>query len=254
MTIYKNKKGITLFEAMITTVIISFLAGYAYKIYFGSRETMRHTIAQSQIQSDMRVMLDHLEEEMATCYSFDEIDTENKKFSFYSFLYNKVPLDYIYYDSSGQNLSTGTDSKARILVCKYEYSLSNDGKILKSRTPGNLYFLQEPMNFQPSNSGEFDNYKAYTNKEMVSDIVDFEIKAYSQKRKQNSTEVTIKEVTKEKSADAAFIVLRLHAKIDESANRRDEELDIVTKFYSNYKLTDVANPNSFSSTDHNGQF
>ena len=254
MIIKVRKKGISLIEAIIATLIIAFLGTYAYNIYFGSRETMRNTIVQSQIQSDMRIMLDHLEEEMATCYSFNEIDTANKKFSFYSFLYNKVPLDYIFYDNTGTPLSTGTDSNAKIMVCKYEYSHTNNVKVLKSRTPGYLYFLQEPMRFEPNNNGEFDNYKQYSNKEMISDILDFEIKGYSQTRKSNSTEVIIKEVTKEKSADAAFIVLRVHAKIDESGNKRDEELDIVTKFYNNYKLTDVANPNSFSSTDHNGQF
>lgn len=239
---------------MVCVAIVAFIGSYAWKIYFGSRETMRHTVAQSQIQSDMRIMLDHLEEEMTSCYMFDEVDTDNKKFSFYSFLYNKVSLDDIYYDSSGQMLSTGTDSDAKIMVAKYEYSCDEQGNVFKSRTPGYLYFLQEPIKFEPSSGSEFSFYKQYTNKKMLSDIADFEVKAYSQTRSPNETEVKIKEVSKDKAQDAAFIVLRLHVKIDESGSRRDEELDIVTKFYSNYKLADVANPGSFSSTDHNGKF
>jgi hypothetical protein len=50
-------------------------------------------------------------------------------------------------------------------------------------------------------------------------------------------------------------VLRIHTKIDEgSEKRRDEELDIVTKFYSSVKLAEVANPGHFSSTDSDGRF
>jgi len=48
--------------------------------------------------------------------------------------------------------------------------------------------------------------------------------------------------------------LRIHTKIDESAGKRDEELDIVTKFYSSYRLAEVANPGSFSTTDSDGKF
>ena len=250
-----KKSGITLVELMICVVVISLLTGYAWKVYFSGRETMRHTVSQSQIQADMRIMLDQLEVEMASCYSFGRIDTKNNYFSFFSFTYNKTPLDMIYYDNNGKTRSTGTDSEAKILVVKYEYYLNKDKKVIKSRTPGYLYFLKEPILFVPSNSGEFDDYKAFSEKVMLNDIVDFNVIAYSQTRKENENSFTVSRINDpQKTSEASFIVLRLHVKIDEAPNRRDEELDIVTKFYSSYKLADNANPGSFSSTDHDGRF
>ena len=113
-----DNKGFTLVEAMIVAVILTMLLGFAWKFYFGGRETMRHTVAQSQVQADTRIFLDQLEVEMGSCYAFKEIDNENKKFSFYSFAFVRTPLDEVLYDRSGKPHSTGSDSDARIKAVK----------------------------------------------------------------------------------------------------------------------------------------
>ena len=95
-------------------------------------------------------------------------------------------------------------------------------------------------------------------KVVLRDIADFEIKPYSQKviREGELLTPVIEPVTApDKVNDVSFIVLRVHTKIDEqSEKRRDEELDIVTKFYSSVKLSEVAHPGSFSTTDRDGRF
>lgn len=249
-----HRRGVTLVEMMIVAAILTLLLGFAWQFYFGGRETMRHTVSQSQVQADTRIFLDQLELEMTSCYSFVEVDSTNKKFSFYSFTYSKVALDDIYYDTSGNPRSTGKDSDARIMVAKYEYHWEN-GNVIKKRTPGFLYFLQEPMKFVPGDSSVFTSNYGPMEKTVLRNIVDFEVRGYAQTPDPESdTGTKIELMTVEKSADAAFIVLRLHTMKDEAPNRRDEELDIVTKFYSNTKLAEIANPGYFSSTDKDGKY
>jgi prepilin-type N-terminal cleavage/methylation domain-containing protein len=249
-----NNKGFTLVEMMVTVVVLTLLLGFAWKFYFGGRETMRHTVSQSQVQTDTRIFLDQLEVEMASCYSFQEIDFENKKFGFYAFSYARTPLDEVLYDSTGKPRSTKSDSDAKIKVVKYEYSWA-DGKVTKKRTPGWLLFLRRPMEFREGDLAQFINAYSKMTKVVLRDIADFEVKGY----KQTPDETTdsgfrIEPVTPANSADASFITLRLHTFKDQAPNRRDEELDIVTKFYSQTKLAEVANPDFFCTTDNQGKF
>lgn len=253
-----NKKAFTIVEMIITVAIMSFIAIYAWRIYFSGSETMRHTVSQSQIQSDMRLFLDKLEAEMMACYAFDTVDTENKKFSFYTFTYGKKSLDEIYYDESGKIRSIKEDESTQsIKVLKMDYSW-NDGKVTKIRTPGWLYFLREPMIFQPDPSSE-----AFTDDEKpavtvpLKDISEFEVRGYYQKKHKESDgdgDYDYIPVTPETASTTTFIVLRLHALKDEVAARRDEEIEIVTKFYSSVRLAEETNPGYFCSTDHNGRF
>ncbi|MDD3001993.1 MAG: prepilin-type N-terminal cleavage/methylation domain-containing protein [Candidatus Riflebacteria bacterium] len=249
-----KKIGFTLVELMVAVVLIALLMGIAWKFYFSGRETMRHTVSQSQIQSDTRIMLDNLEAEMSACYSFNEIDSDKKVFSFYSFTYSNTPLDEILYDVTGTPRKTGTDSDSKIMTIKYEYAWQPDGTVFKSRTPGYLYFLRNPIYFEPSNSGEFDSYSAFSQRKILRDISDFEVQGYYQEVNPADNSLKIKALSKSESSKASFIVLRIHTKIDESSGKRDEELDIVTKFYSSYRLAEVANPGSFSTTDSDGKF
>lgn len=252
---HKHKsRGVTLVEMMVVAAILTLLLGFAWQFYFGGRETMRHTVSQSQVQADTRIFLDQLETEMTSCYAFFEANPEEKKFGFYSFTFSKVPLDEIYYDNAGNPRSTGTDSDARIMVAKYEYQWAN-GSVTKKRTPGWLYFLQEPMKFVQGDASTFTNNYGAMEKVVLRDIADFEVKAYSQTPdRESETGTKIQALTATQAKDAAFIVLRLHTKKDEAPNRRDEELDIVTKFYSSTKLAEIANPGYFSSTDKDGKF
>ena len=141
-------------------------------------------------------------------------------------------------------------------MVKYDYEWQEDGSVLKRRTPGKLYFLKNPMKFIESEPT--DPRYSSMEKTVLRDIADFEVKAYSQEvvRDGEAFIPVIEPVTApEKIDDAAFIVLRLHTRIDEqSEKKRDEELDIVTKFYSSVKLSEVANPGYFSSTDRDGRF
>lgn len=252
----KNTAAFTLTEMMVVVVVVTLLMGFAWHFYFSGRETMRHTVSQSQIQLDTRIFLDHLEVEMSSCYAFSEVDTQNKKFSFYSYTFTPPHLDDVLYDPTGKPHTTGADSEASLMMVKYEYEWKEDGTVVKRRTPGKLYFLQNPMKF--SESEPTDPRYSSMEKTVLRDIADFEVKAYSQKiqREGEVLNPVIEPVTApDKIEDAAFIVLRLHTRIDEqSEKRRDEELDIVTKFYSSVKLSEVANPGYFASTDRDGRF
>lgn len=252
----KRTSGFTLTEMMVVVVVVTLLMGFAWHFYFSGRETMRHTVSQSQIQLDTRIFLDNLEIEMGSCYAFSEVDTQNKKFSFYSYTFTPPHLDDVLYDNTGAPHTTGADSEATLSMVKYDYEWKEDGTVLKRRTPGKLFFLQTPMRFDQGEPTD-DRYSSME-KIVLRDIADFEIKPYSQKviREGEQLNPVIEPVTApDKVNDVSFIVLRVHTKIDEqSEKRRDEELDIVTKFYSSVKLSEVANPGCFSTTDRDGRF
>lgn len=253
----KQKKAITLVELIVAMLIMAFIAIYVWRVYFNSTESMRYTVSQSQIQSDIRIFLDKLETEMMTCYSFDKVDTEKKMFSFYSFTYAKMSLDEILYDTSGNPLSTASDSDSRIKVLKMEYSWSEeDGKVTKKRTPGWLYFLHRPPEFQADpTSNAFDDSEKALEDDVLKEISEFEVKGYSQVPDyQSDTGVKITPVTPDTATSTTFIVLRLHAFKEEGGKKRDEDIDIVTKFYSSIRLADAANPGYFCTTDNDGRY
>lgn len=252
-----EKKGFTLVETIIVAAIVLLLMGFVWKFYFSGRETMRHTVSQSQVQQDTRIFLDHLENEMGSCYSFTEIDSEKKCFSFYSFVYARMPLDEIFYDSTGKPRKTGPDSGAKLKVVKVEYAWQENGEVIKNRTPGWLYFTKDPMEFKEGNPDHFiAHYAKLEDKVVLRNIAEFDIRGYKQQRAPNSSpkKIITEPITKETSEDATFIVLRVHTKKEESSNRRDEELDIVTKFYNQTKIAEVANPDFFCSTDREDRF
>ena len=250
----KSKKAFTLVELIVSMLILSFIAFYIWRVYFGSSETMRHTVAQSQIQSDIRGFLDQLEVEMITCYGFESVDSDNKSFSFYSFPFGRSKLETIYYDDSGEPIPIGEDSDQKMKILKFEYSWK-DGVITKKKTPGYLYFLRKPMLFENSMFGFDESDKAST-KEVLKDIDEFEVKGYNQYTYQSADELKVitTPVTPATASSTTFIVLRVHAFKDEGGKKRDEELDIVTKFYSSIRLADAANPGYFCSTDDEGRF
>jgi hypothetical protein len=250
-----DNKGFTLVEAMIVAAIIMLLMGFAWKFYFGGRETMRHTVSQSQVQQDTRIFLDQLEVEMGSCYTFSEIDADASSFSFYSFVYARTPLDQVLYNSTGKPRLTSSESDAGLKVVKYQYTWDASGKVTKTRTPGWLLFLKEPMEFREGNPDHFIAAYSKMEKVVLRNIVEFSVRGYKQRREPTApTGILTESVSKEDSEDAIFIILRIHTKKDESANRRDEELDIVTKFFSQTKIAEVANPDYFCTTDREGRF
>lgn len=249
------KKAFTLVELMVAIVIASIILGYAWSIYSSGSETTRHTVAQSQIQSDLRIFLDHLETEMMMCYAFNEVDTENKKFSFYSFSYGNTPLEELYYDSTGNPRGTGSDSDSKLKVKKMEL-IFEDGKLTQKRTPGYLYFLHKPWTFEEGSGNAFDASESKMEKVILKDITDFEVKGYTQLPDPSSdTGLSITPVTPETATATTFISLRIHALKDEkSSSKRDEEIEIVTKFYSAIRLAEATNPGYFASTDSEGRY
>ena len=217
---------------------------------------MRNTVSQSQVQADTRIFLDHLELEMGSCYAFLEVDPERSSFRSTASPIQRCRSTKSTMTTPGTPRPTDKTSDARIMVAKYEYRWDKEKlTVIKKRTPGFLYFLQEPMKFVPGDSTVFTDNYGPMEKTMLRDITDFEVKAYSQTPDRDTeTGTKIEPLTVEKSADAAFIVLRLHTMKDEAPSRRDEELDIVTKFYSTTKLAEIANPGYFSSTDRDGRY
>jgi len=250
-------------EMIITTVILTLLMGYAWKIYFGGRETMRNTISQSQMQTETRIFLDHLAAEIASAYRFIKVDTENKKFSFYCYHYGRITLEDMYYNSGS---STAID-KRYILVLKIEYTWNADGTIKKSQIPGHLFFLDKTKRntdaeFTEAPATEVDSSIAKYEKVVLHNIMDFQVAAYKQEFHPNPKDgedyITIKRIkngaTQSEAAGTTFITLRIHNKIEERADRRDEELDLVSKLYSRVQLAEALYPSYFCSTDGRFEF
>jgi Tfp pilus assembly protein PilE len=256
MALETKRSGLSLVELIITVLILALLMGFAWKFYFGGRETMRHTVSQSQVQADTRIFLDHLETEMASAYSFYKVDSEKKVFGFYSFVFARTTLDDILYDASGRPQKSGTDSPQKIKTVRYEYAWNEDGTVTKTREPGWLYFLQKPMKFEKGNDSAYIAAYKSMEKKVLKNIVDFGIRGYIQKPDKSQTSGFKYDFvdTAEKAADTSFITLRIHTQKDEANNRRDEELDIVTKFYCKTKLAETANPGYFCSTDNDGKY
>lgn len=254
------RRGFTLVEMVVTVIIISFLMGYAWKIYFGGRETMRYNVSMSQMQSEARWFFDQISRDVAACYRFYSVNPADKKFGMYCFQYARTSLDDIYYDSAGKAIPIG---KQQIDVMKVEYSWTSDGKVRRKQIPGKLRFQETDPTFTQGPSSQYSGLETEEREKIVlNNIADFIFKPYAQEftpnptSGQNYVKIVPIDATSSSSASAtSFITLRIHSKIDEKhADRRDEELDIVAKLYSRVKLAESMNPGTFCSTDADGRF
>ncbi|OQA09322.1 MAG: hypothetical protein BWY66_00626 [bacterium ADurb.Bin374] len=257
----KRRRGFTLMEMMVTVVIVTFLMGYAWKIYFGGRETMRYNVSMSQMQSEARWFFDQISRDVAACYRFYAVTPTEKKLGMYCFQYTRTSLDDIYYDGS-----TGAaipPSRQQIDVLKVEYVWSTDGKVKRTQTPGKLRFQETPPTFTEGPASQYSGTENEAKEKVVlENIADFIFKPYAQEFNPTATSgedyVKIVPVDTANAANAsatAFITLRVHSRIDERhSDRRDEELDIVAKLYSRVKLAEGMNPGTFCSTDADGRF
>ncbi|NLM17302.1 MAG: hypothetical protein GX221_06255 [Candidatus Riflebacteria bacterium] len=260
-----KRTALTLVELMVAASLAVLLIGAIMYYHYTGTETTRFAVSQSKIQNDSRIFLDKLEMQMMAAHSFAEIDSENKKFSLYMYTYARVPLDDILFDGRDARSLSPIESVqlgARHKVVKYTYSWV-DSKVTVTREPGWLYFLKDPIEFVPDNSSAFDEqYAPYTGV-VLSGVENFEIKGYIQKPNPDFVPGSlsagvkpflIEPVTVENSHEAVFIVLRLYSKIDEGGNKRDEELDLVTKFYSAPRLAEALYPGYFSTSDSDGDY
>lgn len=252
-----NKSAFTILELVVSIVIVTLLMAYVWKIYFNGRETMRNTVSQSQMQSDTRLFLDHFDNQMSSCYSFYEVDPEQHKFGFYSFVYSRTPLDEILYDHSGKLKKTDETSTQKIKVAKYEYIWDpNTGKVIENRVPGWLYFLQKPMKFEEGDPQYYlGSYHKMENKVVLRNIAEFEFAGYNQiPDSKKPSGFRIEPTTKVNPTNTVFIALRIHTKKEEGKTKRDEELDIVNKFYCKTRLSAVTHNGFFSTTDQDGKY
>jgi len=252
-----RRSAFTLVEMIVTVLIVSMLMGYAWKIFFGGRETMRHTVSQSQIQAESRWFLDHLARDIAASYRFYAVNPAEMKFGFYSFQLTRTPTDEIFYDTLRGTFKKPDDYSINVL--KIEYSWNQNGTVKRSQVPGYLKFIKSPPEFQEGPSAQYENTEnAKSEKIVLSHINDFEFKPYQQVYKRNTANPTeppkvqvvpILSTDPKKAVLTTFITLRIHNKIDEKGDRRDEELDLVGKFYSRVRLAEAAYPGYFCITD-----
>ena len=247
-----RRSGITLVELIVVTAIVSMMMGYAWKIFLSGQESGRHTLTQSQMQSDARIFFDRISRDISAVYEFFELDPDNSKLGFYSFQYTRTPLDNIFF-----NYSTGASlppDRQAINVLKVEYFLDTEKNVTRQQTPGYLYFTQNPPIFQEGPAAQYEGTEnAAATRTILRNIESFVFKGYRQKftRGQNPP------VSVEPAASAretTFIALRVHSHIDEGGTRRDEELDLVAKLYSRHRLAEEEFPGSFSSVDANTRF
>ena len=246
------RRGFTLIELLVTTALLVLLLGYAWKIYFGGRETTRHTLNQSQLQSKSRIFLERLDRDIASAYSFYEFNSAENRFGFYCFKYARTPTDWIYYSKvDGKPIKP---SEQEIYVLKIEYSMK-DGKVRRRQWPGSLKFQMDPAVFTPSPpSSSPEPGNSVSDFVILQDIQAFEFKPYRQSFSEDGSGVTITPLQDSGASGTTFITLRLHNKIDKVGDRRDEELDLVIKLFSRVKLAEAAYPKYFSSTDQNGWY
>ena len=134
--------GFTIVEMMVTVVIVSMLMAYAWDIYFSGRETMRHGVSQSQMQTDARSFFDRLGREIPSVYRFIETDTQNtdkKTFSYYCFVTARTPIENILFNETTGYANSPNDQKFRVLRVNYEWEKSTFS-IKRSQVLGDLYF------------------------------------------------------------------------------------------------------------------
>jgi prepilin-type N-terminal cleavage/methylation domain-containing protein len=255
------RKGFTITELIITIAVMTMLLGYAWQIYFSGRETMRHNVSQSQMQTENRIFFDHLGREIAQAYRFIDLNANvgtKKVFSFYSFQLTRTGIDRILNDEATGNALAPRDQKFDVLKIEYEWHL-HDKSVERRQTPGFLYFLRKPMEFVEGPPAQYEGtpnvkYK----KDVLRNVHEIELKAFEIKYKKNFAEgeepFDLREITGAEPGNASmatFLAMRVHCKIDEVKTRRDEELDLVAKFYSRVRLNDAAYSGYFSTVDEN---
>ena len=253
-----ERRGFTLVELFVTMAIVSLLMGYAWKIYFSGRETMRNTVSQSQMQAETRWFFDQLARDIAAAYRFIEVDPAGKKFSFYCFQTSRRVLEDMLYDTAGKAIAPQDQV---IDVLKIEYRLEANGQVKRQQTPGMLNFLRPQMTFTVGPAAQYSGTSNEPGtKTVLHNIADFQFAGYEQEFKANARPdedpVVIRKIEgtdPTKAGKTSFITLRVHNKIDEKQGR-DEELDLVCKFYSRVRLADAAYPGYFSTTDENGDY
>ncbi|MBF0543233.1 MAG: hypothetical protein HQM08_02310 [Candidatus Riflebacteria bacterium] len=253
------KRGLTVLEVLVTAAIVTFLMGYAWRIYFGGRETMRYTVSQSQIQSESRWFFDHLARDIAGAYRFIEVNSDAKKFSFYAFQSSRRTLEDMFFKTNGNMIQP---KDWNIDVTEIEYSFQQDGKIRRKQVPGYLNFIQKPMVFKQGPDAQYaGTSNAQSDGIELHNVADFEVSGYEQtfSRKASSEDVVVNSrkvngTSPEDAAKTCFIVLRIHTKIDEAGDKKDEDLDLVCKFFSRVRCTDAEYPNSFCTTDEDSLF
>ncbi|HEY9069206.1 MAG TPA: prepilin-type N-terminal cleavage/methylation domain-containing protein [Candidatus Ozemobacteraceae bacterium] len=253
------RSGFTLVEMMVTVVIITFLMGYAWKIYFSGRETMRYNVSMSQMQAEARWFFDQISRDVAACYRFYAVNPDEKKLGMYCFQYTRTPLDYVFYnDSTGGTAIPVGDQQIDVL--KVEYTFTPDGKVKRAQTPGKLKFQSATPTFTQGPASQYSGTENEAReKVLLENIADFVYRPYTQEFKQNAaagdTYVTVTPAGSSSASSTVFITLRIHSKIDEKhSERRDEELDIVAKLYSRVKLADAMYQGVFCSTDADGRY
>jgi hypothetical protein len=249
---------------LVTVALVSLLMGYAWDFYFSGRETMRHGVSQSQMQSEARIFYDRLGKEIPSVYRFIQVDTdstERKKFSYYCFVTYRTPVESILFNETTGYGNGPLAQKFRVLQVTYEWEATTK-EVKRSQVLGDLLFLRKPMEFQECGPNEYENspYAPYT-KVVLKNAAKFEVKAFQQKMKtsfgDNEIPFELKEITgaaEHNASSAAFIAMRVHNKIEEKGNRKDEELDLVCKFYSRYQLAEANYPGFFSTIDHRAEF
>ncbi len=253
------RNGFTLVEMMVTVVIITFLMGYAWKIYFSGRETMRYNVSMSQMQAEARWFFDQISRDVAACYRFYAVNPDEKKLGMYCFQYTRTPLDYVFYSDSAGGAAIPVGDQ-QIDVLKVEYTFTPDGKVKRTQTPGKLKFQSANPTFTQGPAAQYTGTENEAReKVLLENIADFVYRPYTQEFKPNPTAgesaVKVTPVTGTSASSTVFIALRIHSKIDEKhSERRDEELDIVAKLYSRVKLADAMYPGIFCSTDADGRF
>ncbi len=254
-----GRRAVTIVEMVVTVLIVSFLMGYAWKIWMSGRETTRHTVSQSQMQQDARIFLDRLARDIAAAYRFYTVDPAERKFGFYSFQSTRTPLDEIFFDTLRGTFKNYDDYAINVL--KIEYTWNQDGSVTRVQVPGYLRFLRTPMNFQEGPPAQYEGTEnARHEKVMLQHVASFTFKPYQQVFKRNTSNPTEPPTVQvlpvagplndpKKAALTTFLTLRLRSRIDEPGDRRDEEVDLVGKFYSRVRLAEAAYPGYFCTTD-----
>ena len=258
-------RGVSIVEMVIVVGLIALIMGYAWDFYFSGREMTRHGVSQSQMQSEARIFFDRLGREVPSVYRFIDADTDTdatKKISYYSFVTFRTPVESILFNENTGYGNSAPDQKFRVL--KVTLAWDNTSKEIKrSQVLGDLFFLKRPMTFQPCSPNEYENspYAPYDDRVVLKHVLAFELKAFVQKMKtgygDNEIPFDLVEVTgttPENASSAAFIAMRVHNKIEEKGNRKDEELDLACKFYSRYQLAEANYPGYFSTIDHRAEF